>query len=132
MFKEAYSFLLEILLDEEINQHISKYVGKKLSIINAGAQVTSPSATITLNNGECTRASNTNREIGYQISFALPFFGVNSFDKCLDFLDTVIPIFFEYRTKTIFIKSVSPLVIEHDNEIKSWVININVIVEVLI
>ena len=128
MFKETYSLLLEILADEEINQYVSKYVGKKLTVINAGAQVTSPSATITLNNGELPFI----KEIGYQISFALPFFGANSFDKCLDFLDTVIPIFFEYRTKTIFIKSVSPSVIEHNNEIKSWVININVIVEVLI
>ena len=49
MFKETYSLLLEILADEEINQYVSKYVGKKLTVINAGAQVTSPSATITLN-----------------------------------------------------------------------------------
>ena len=124
--------MLEILEDERLKEYFSKNIGKKLTVINAGAQVTTPSATITLNGGECTRASNTKQEVSYKISFALPFFGANAFDKCLDFLDFVIPIFFDYRTRTEFIKSASPLLIEQNNDIKSWIININVIVEVFI
>lgn len=124
--------MLEILEDERLKEYISKTVGKKLAVINAGAQVTTPSATISLNGGECTRASNTNQEVNYKISFALPFFGANAYDKCLDFLDFLIPIFFDYRTRTEFIKSASPSLIEQNNEIKSWIININVIVEVFV
>ena len=124
--------MLEILEDERLKEYFSKNIGKKLTVINAGAQVTTPSATITLNGGECTRASNTKQEVSYKISFALPFFGANAFDKCLDFLDFVIPIFFDYRTRTEFIKSASPSLIEQNNEIKSWIININVIVEVFV
>ena len=124
--------MLEILEDERLKEYFSKNIGKKLTVINAGAQVTTPSATITLNGGECTRASNTKKEVGYKISFALPLFGANAFDKCLDFLDFLIPIFFDYRTRTEFIKSASPSLIEQNNDIKSWIININVIVEVFI
>ena len=124
--------MLEILEDERLKEYISKTVGKKLAVINAGAQVTTPSATISLNGGECTRASNTNQEVNYKISFALPFFGANAYDKCLDFLDFLIPIFFDYRTRTEFIKSASPSLIEQNNDIKTWIININVIVEVFV
>ena len=124
--------MLEILEDERLKEYFSKNIGKKLTVINAGAQVTTPSATITLNGGECTRANNTKQEVSYKISFALPFFGANAFDKCLDFLDFVIPIFFDYRTRTEFVKSASPSLIEQNNEIKSWIININVIVEVFV
>ena len=124
--------MLEILEDERLKEYVSKNIGKKLTVINAGAQVTTPSATIALNGGECTRASNTKQEVGYKISFALPFFGANAFDKCIDFLDFLTPIFFDYRTRTEFIKSVSPSLIEQNNDIKSWIININVIVEVFV
>ena len=124
--------MLEILEDERLKEYFSKNIGKKLTVINAGAQVTTPSATITLNGGECTRASNTKQEVSYKISFALPFFGANAFDKCLDFLDFLIPIFFDYRTRSEFIKSANPSLIEQNNDIKSWIININVIVEVFI
>ncbi|MBR1485993.1 MAG: hypothetical protein IJ859_10685 [Synergistaceae bacterium] len=124
--------MLEILEDERLKEYISNSVGKKLAVINAGAQVTTPSATITLNGGECTRASNTKQEVSYKISFALPFFGANAYDKCLDFLDFLIPIFFDYRTRTEFIKSASPSLVEQNNDIKTWIININVIVEVFV
>ena len=124
--------MLEILEDERLKEYVSKNIGKKLTVINAGAQVTTPSATITLNGGEYTRASNTKREVSYKISFVLPSFSSNGFDKCLDFLDFIIPIFFDYQTKNNFIKSASPSIIEQDSEKKFWLININVIVEVFI
>ena len=124
--------MLEILEDERLKEYVLKSVGKKLTVINAGAQVTTPSATISLSGGESTRASNTKQEVNYKISFALPFFGANAFDKCLDFLDFIIPIFFDYRTRSEFVKSASPSLIEQNNDIKSWIININVIVEVFV
>lgn len=132
MLKEAYSLIMEVLNDEQLNEYIQKNTGKKLTIINAGAQVTTPSAIVTLSNGEYTRASNTKQDTGFLISFNLPFWGTDAFDKCLDFLDFAIPIFFDYRTKQNFIKSISPSVVEQDSERKFWIININVIVEVFI
>jgi len=124
--------LLEILEDDRIKEYVLENIGKKLTVINAGAQVTTPSATVSFNGGECTRASNTKQEVSYKVSFALPSFSSNAFDKCLDFLDFVTPIFFDYRTRKEFVKSVSPSMIEQDKDIKSWIINLNVIVEVFI
>ena len=103
-----------------------------MTVISAGAQITTPSATIMLNSGEYTRANNTKQDVKFIVSFALPSFSSNAFDKCLDFLDFVMPVFFDYRTRTEFIKTASPSVIEHDNEIKSWIININIVVEVFV
>ena len=132
MYKEAFELVQEVLQDREINRYISENTGKNLAVINAGAQVTTPSATVTFANGDFTRAINTKKEVGYNVSFALPFWGNNAFDKCIDFLDFVIPVFFEYRTKNCFIKSAAPSVVEQDSERKFWIINIYVIVEVLI
>ena len=130
MFKEAYALIREILEDEQLNQYIFENTGKRLAVINAGAQVTTPAANVTLSSGTKTRRSNTSNEVNYLISFALPFFGADAFDKCLDFLDFAIPIFFEYKTKKDFIKSVNPSIIEQDSERDFWIINFNVTVEV--
>ena len=130
MFKEAYALIREILEDEQLNQYIFENTGKRLAVINAGAQVTTPAANVTLSSGTKTRRSNTSNEVNYLISFALPFFGADAFDKCLDFLDFVIPIFFDYKTKKDFIKSVNPSIIEQDSERDFWIINFNVTVEV--
>ena len=124
--------LLEILEDERLKEYFSKNTGKKLTVINAGAQITTPSATITLDGSECTRASNTKRDVRFTVSFALPSFSSNGFEKCLDFLDFAVPVLFDYRTRTEFIKSASPSLIEKNDEIKSWIININVTVEVFV
>ena len=132
MYKEAFELVQEVLQDQEINSYISENTGKNLAVINAGAQITTPSATITFSSGETTRAINTKKEVGYNVSFALPFWGNDAFDKCIDFLDFVLPIFFEYRTKNCFIKNAAPSVVEQDSERKFWFISINTILEVLI
>lgn len=131
MFKEVYSFICEILADEQLNQYIFENIGKRLTIINAGAQVTTPAVNVTLSDGTQTRRNNTNNEVNYVASFALPFFGADAFEKCLDFLDFVIPICFEYRTKNKFIKNINPSIIEKDSERDFWIINLNITVEVL-
>lgn len=132
MYKEAYLLIREALDDEQLNQYVFENMGKNLAIINAGAQITTPAANITLSGGTQSRRSNTSNSVEYLISFAMPFFGSDAFDKCLDFIDFAIPIFLEYRTKTEFIRIINPSIIEKDSERDFWIINFNITVEVLI
>lgn len=132
MFSETYTLLREILDDENINDYVFQNTGKHLAVIDAGAQVTSPSAKILFGGGEITRASNTRQEVNFVISFALPFWNADAFSDCLNFIEFITPICFSYSSsKGGFISSINPSIIENfDN--KFWSINLNITISVFI
>ena len=65
MYREAYNLLREVLDDDQLNQYIFTDTGKHLAVIDAGAKVTAPCASINLNGGSVTRRTNSNAEIEY-------------------------------------------------------------------
>ena len=132
MYKEAYNLLREILNDEQLNSYIFNTTGKYLSVIDAGPQIDSPAAKIIFDGGQRTRKSNTIQQVDYIISFALPFFGADAFEQCLDFIEIVTAICLEYYSGKNFIKSVNPSIVEEDNEKGFWTVNINVAVQIFI
>lgn len=132
MYREAYNLLREILDDEQLNKYIVKSTGKHLAVIDAGAKVSAPCVSINLNGGSFTRRSNSNSEIDYLISFALPFWGADAFIRCLEFVDFALPIFFDYRDKRNFILRANPSINELDAENSQlWTVDILVTVSVL-
>ena len=116
MFRQAYNLIREILCDEALDIYIFTETGKHLAVIDAGAQVTAPAATILFNGGDISRRDNSSCEIGYSVSFALPFWGADAFGKCIDFVDFALPIFFDYKNKRNFILRVNPSINELDAE----------------
>ncbi len=58
MFRKAYDLVREILDDEELNRFILDATGKHLAIIQAGAKISAPCASIALQGGEFSRKSN--------------------------------------------------------------------------
>ena len=133
MYREVYDFIREILNDQQLNEYIVQQTGKHLAVIDAGAQVTAPSVSINLRSGNFTRKANTDTGIDYLLSFAMPFWGADSFTRCLDFIDFVLPIFFEYRDNHMFIRSANPSINELLTETSEmWSINILLSVSALI
>ena len=125
MYREAYNLLREILDDEQLNQYIFSETGKHLAVIDAGAKVTAPCVSINLNGGAVTRKTNSNTEIEYLVSFALPFWGADAFIRCLDFIDFSLPIFFDYRDKHNFVLKANPSINEFDAENSQlWTVDI--------
>ncbi len=125
MFSEIYSLIRDILNDTELNDYIFKLTGKNLAVIDAGAQVTSPSAKILFNGGEITRASNTKQAVSFVVSFMLPFWNAEAFSDCLNFIEFVIPICFNYSTDNGgFISSIIPSISENSDN-NFWVVNLN-------
>ena len=116
MYKQAYQFIREILNDETLNNYILDETGKHLAVIDAGAKVTVPSASILFNGGEFLRRTNSSSEVEFTVSFALPFWGDNAFLRCIEFIDFVSPIFFDYRNRHNFILRVNPSINELDDE----------------
>ena len=114
MYKQAYELIREILNDDTLNNYILDETGKHLAIIDAGATFSAPSATILFNGGDFSRRSNSETEIQFIVSFALPFWGDNSFVRCIDFIDFVLPVFFDYRNRRNFILRVNPSINELD------------------
>ncbi len=133
MYREAYNLLREVLDDDQLNEYILTGTGKHLAVIDAGAKVTAPCASINLNGGSITRKSNSSTEIEYLVSFALPFWGADAFIRCLDFIDFAIPIFFDYRDKRNFILSANPSINEVDAENSQlWTVDILFTVSILV
>ena len=114
MFKEAYQLVREILADEQLNAHIAEVTGKHLAVIDAGVKVSAPCAAISVNGGSCSRRTNSNAEIGFIVSFILPFWGTDAFMKCIDFVDFALPIFFDYKDRHNFILRAAPGIYEPD------------------
>ena len=114
MYRKAYDFILDILNDKQINDYIADITGKNLAIINAGAQVSAPSAQISFVGGRSSRKENTSAQITYSVAFMLPFWSNDAFERCIDFVDFVIPIFFDYRDGRSFILHIEPTIHEPD------------------
>lgn len=114
MYRKAYDFVREILDDSQINDYVHTLTGKNLAVIEAGAKVTSPSAQIIFSGGNTTRRNNTSSEVSFDVEFLLPFWGADAFTRCLDFIDTVIPVFFDYREARYFISRIDPAIHEPD------------------
>lgn len=137
MYTEAYELLREILDDEALNQYILHETGKHLAIIDAGAKITIPSATITFGGGETSYADNTPHEVRYTVDFALPFWGVDALRKSHEFLDVAIKAFFEHEqrnnpVRVNRVKSVNPSITEQGEESELWTVTLDVAVLVFI
>lgn len=116
MYKDVYELIQEILRDESLNNYIVGETGKNLAIMEAGAKMTSPSASIYFSGGNFSRRSNSSTEITYTVLFMLPYWRTDGFVKCLEFVDFVLPIFFDYKTRTSFVMSVNPSINEMEGE----------------
>ena len=136
MFVQAYNLLREILCDETLNAYIFSETGKHLVILDAGAQITSPSAKISLINSSITYSHNSKQEANYRISFALPFWGTDALEKSHHFLDIAIMAFFnhelgaEYSLKNEVLR-INPT-IEEETENELWTVTLDVAVSIFI
>ena len=112
IYNEAYSFLLEILNDYQLQEFVFNSTGKHLAIINDGAKINEPCVSISLNGGSVTRSSNSNREIEFRLSFSFPFWETDAFSTCIDFIDFFLPILFDYKGNHMFILNAAPTINE--------------------
>ena len=124
MFKNAYQLIRDILDDDTLNNYILDETGKHLAVINAGAKISAPCVSILLNGGSYSRKSNSGAEVDFLVSFALPFWGAKAFIQCLDFVDLILPVFFDYRGNRDFVLRASPSIQELDAEgSQLWAVN---------
>lgn len=127
MYVEGYELILEILQDEELNAFVLDKTGKKLAVIDSGPQVTTPAAGIFFQGLDVGQIAdrNTLYRVGYNVVFALPFWGTEGMRLCHEFLDKAIDAFLSHRRESSvpgranFIESVQPLLVE-DNAEKEW------------
>ena len=137
MYIEAYDLLREILDDKALNEYIFAETGKHLAIIDAGAQITIPSAVITLRGGETSYADNTPSEVRYTVDFALPFWGADALRKSHEFLDVAVKAFFEYEqqhnpVRVNRVKNINFSITEQDEESQLWTVAFDVTVSIFI
>ncbi|MBR0167727.1 MAG: hypothetical protein IJQ08_03550 [Synergistaceae bacterium] len=137
MYKEAYELLREILDDETLNEYIFNETGKHLAVIDAGAQITTPSAKITFSGGGISQSDNVMQFANYNVAFAFPFWDANALGKSHEFLDVAVKAFFEHemRTNSIHINRVmrvSPSISEYDEESELWTVAFDVAVSIFI
>ena len=133
MFREAYSLIREILNDEDLNAYILDVTGKHLAVIDAGAKVTAPAAAILFNGGDFSRRQNSSNEIGFTVSFAMPFWGAEAFLRCIDFADFALPVFFDYKGRHNFILRVNPSINElDDSDSRLWTVDFALTVSVFL
>ena len=137
MYVEAYELLREILEDEELNAYIFNITGKHLAVINAGAQVTIPSARITFEGGEISCSDNTSQDTRYSVEFALPFWGDDALELSHEFLDVAVRAFFEHEQRDNPIRinrvvRINPSISEFNEESELWTVAFDVTVSVFI
>ena len=133
MYKEAYNLIREILSDDALNDYVLRETKKHLAVIDAGADVTAPAAAILFDGGDLSRRSNTSCEVGYTVSFLLPFWGSDAFVRCINFVDFVTPIFFDCKSNRNFILRVNPSIKELDAQgSQLWSVSFSLTVSVFI
>ena len=137
MYIEAYELLREILEDKELNAYIFNITGKHLAVINAGAQVTIPSARITFEGGEISCSDNTSQDTRYRVEFALPFWGDDALELSHEFLDVAVRAFFEHEQRDNPIRinrvvRINPSISEFNEESELWTVAFDVTVSVFI
>lgn len=133
MYRKAYDFVTDILRDKQIDDYIFNLTGKHLAVINAGAQFKSPSVQISFNGGNSSRKQNTATPVSYTLSFSLPIWGTDAFLQCVDFIDFVIPIIFDYSDGLSFVANIEPAITEPE-EISSqdWLISLTVTLTIIV
>ena len=99
LFNQAYTLILEILNDQHLRDFVFDATGKHLAIINAGAQITSPSVTVSFLGSDVTNSDNIMQSARYNVAFSLPFWGDNALAECHDFLDVAMLAFFEHELR---------------------------------
>ena len=137
LFNEAHSLILEILNDQHLRDFVFDATGKHLAIINAGAQITSPSVTVSFLGSDVTNSDNIMQSARYNVAFSLPFWGDNALAECHDFLDVAMLAFFEHelrgnpnplrRNKVL---RISPSIVEQNDDSDSWTVTFEVTVSV--
>ena len=133
MFRKAYDFIRDILKDDPIDGYILTLTNKHLAVIDAGAKVTVPAVQISFAGGRSSRRCNTAVEAAFNVDFALPFWGADAFAKCLDFVDFVIPVIFDYKEQNAFVSHVASN-IQEPEELSSqiWHVQLSISISILI
>ena len=129
--------MLEILNDNLIQDFVFEATGKHLAIINAGAQITSPSVTVSFAGSDITYSDNVPQSARYNVAFSLPFWGDDALAVCHDFLDVAVRVFFEHelrvnpnplqRNKVL---RLSPSIVEQNDDSDSWTVAFEVTVSI--
>ena len=137
MYVEAYELLREILDDGQLQDYVYRETGKHLAVINAGAQITIPSARIVFGGGDITCSENISQDVRYQVEFALPFWGDNALERCHEFIDVAVKAFFEHeqRDNPIRVNRVirlNPSITEQNEESELWTVAFEVTVSIFI
>lgn len=139
IYNEAYSLLLEILNDQHLQDFVFDTTGKHLAIINAGAQITSPSVTVSFLGSEVTNSDNIMQTARYNVAFSLPFWGDYALSQCHNFLDVAILAFFEHELRSNpnplrrnKVLRLSPSIVEQNDDSDSWTVTLEVTVSVFI
>ena len=139
LFNEAHSLILEILNDSYLQEFVFDNTGKHLAVINAGAQITSPSVTVSFLGCEVTNSDNIMQSARYNVAFSLPLWGDDALLVCHDFLDVAVLAFFEHelrnnpnplrRNKVL---RLSPSIVEPNDDSDSWTVAFEVTVSIFI
>lgn len=137
MYTEAYELLREILDDEALNDYVFRETGKHLAVIDAGAQITTPSAKITFSGGEISQSDNVMQIANYNIAFVLPSWSADVLSKSHEFLDVAVKAFFEHEMRDNPVRinrvlRISPSIIEEGEESELWTVAFDVAVSIFI
>ena len=137
MYTEAYELLREILDDEALNDYVFSETGKHLAVIDAGAQITTPSAKITFSGGEISQSDNVMQIANYNIAFVLPSWSTDALSKSHEFLDVAVKAFFEHEMRDNPVRinrvlRISPSIIEEGEESELWTVAFDVAVSIFI
>ena len=132
--KRHKSGSMRILQDSgELRRSVRYKASETSAVIDAGAKVTAPAAVILFNGGDFSRRQNSSSEIGFTVSFALPFWGAEAFLRCIDFADFALPVFFDYKGRHNFILRVNPAINElDDSDSRLWTVDFALTVSVFL
>ena len=129
--------MLEILNDSLIQDFVFEATGKHLAIINAGAQITSPSVTVSFAGSDITYSDNVMQSARYNVAFSLPFWGDDALAVCHEFLDVAVRAFFEHELRVNpnplrhnKVLRLSPSIVEQNDDSDSWTVAFEVTVSI--
>ena len=136
IYNEAYSLLLEILLDQHLQDFVLENTGKHLAIINSDIQVSAPAAKINFNGGNISLAENSIQQVNYNVAFYLPLSGDNAFAVCHDFIDHAVLTFINHENKTMgkrnYVTGINPSIIEPKDASEDWIVAFDVAISIFL
>lgn len=138
MYLEAYEFIKEVLDDEALNKWIIDKTGKALTVIDSGPQVTTPAAGILFRGEDFGQIADRSAvyRCGYDVIFALPFWGADGMRLCHEFIDVAIDAFMSNRRasnvegRNNYVTKIYPTLVEDDAEQQWWTIGLRVYVSI--